>query len=116
MAIILGAYIVVNNIMPVGLVALCIYGGMVASDIALYGIGAGARHLPWLTRLAVDDRVRGVAETLNRNLFAPCALPRRAGRCVHRIDRVRMDARAVRPLHDRQHDLSALYLPLMLYL
>ena len=30
---------------------------MVASDFALYGIGAGARRIPWLTRLAVDDRV-----------------------------------------------------------
>src|SRR5262249_39909047 len=48
LAIILGAYVVVNDIMPVGLVALCIYGGMVASDFALYGIGAGARRLPWL--------------------------------------------------------------------
>ena len=38
LAIILGAYIVVNNTMPVGLVLLCIYGGMVASDFVLYGI------------------------------------------------------------------------------
>ena len=75
-AIILGAYIVVNDIMPVGLVALCIYGGMVASDFALYGIGAGARHVPWLTRLAVDDRVRGFADALKRNLFALVALCR----------------------------------------
>ena len=51
LAILLGGYIVVNKIMPVALVAVCIYGGMVASDFALYGIGAGARHLPWLTRL-----------------------------------------------------------------
>ena len=75
-AIIFGAYIVVNDIMPVGLVALCIYGGMVASDFALYGIGAGARHVPWLTRLAVDDRVRGFADALKRNLFALVALCR----------------------------------------
>src|SRR5919197_4849100 len=51
LAIILGAYIVVNKIMPAALVALCIYGGMVVSDFALYGIGAGARRMPWLTRL-----------------------------------------------------------------
>jgi membrane protein DedA with SNARE-associated domain len=75
-AIIFGAYIVVNDMMPVGLVALCIYGGMVASDFALYGIGAGARHVPWLTRLAVDDRVRGFADALKRNLFALVALCR----------------------------------------
>src|SRR5258708_39609819 len=50
LAIILGGYILVNKIMPAGLVLLCIYGGMVASDFALYGIGAGARRLPWLAR------------------------------------------------------------------
>ena len=76
LAIILGAYIVVNNIMPVGLVLLCIYGGMVASDFVLYGIGAGARYLPWLTRLAVDDRVRGFTDALKRNLFGLVALAR----------------------------------------
>jgi membrane protein DedA with SNARE-associated domain len=76
LAIILGAYIVVNNIMPAGLVVLCIYGGMVASDFVLYGIGAGARHVPWLTRLAVDDRVRGFGKTLKRNLFGIVALCR----------------------------------------
>jgi membrane protein DedA with SNARE-associated domain len=76
LAIILGGYIVVNKIMPVGLVALCIYGGMVASDFALYGIGRGARRLPWLTRLAVDDRVRGFGDMLKRNLFGLVALCR----------------------------------------
>ncbi len=76
LAILLGGYIVVNNIMPVALVALCIYGGMVASDFALYGIGAGARRLPWLTRLAVNDRVRGFADVLKRNLFGLVALCR----------------------------------------
>jgi membrane protein DedA with SNARE-associated domain len=76
LAIILGAYIVVNDIMPVGLVLLCIYGGMVASDFVLYGIGAGARSLPWLSRLAVDDRVRGVADAFKRNLFGLVALAR----------------------------------------
>src|SRR5262249_58838321 len=76
LAIILGGYIVVNKTMPVGLVLLCIYGGMVASDFALYGIGAGARRLPWLTRLAVDDRGRGFAGVRKRNLFGIGALCR----------------------------------------
>ena len=75
-AILLGAYVVVNEIMPAALVALCIYGGMVASDFVLYGVGAGARHLPWLRRVAVDDRVRNFAETLKRNLFGIVALCR----------------------------------------
>jgi membrane protein DedA with SNARE-associated domain len=76
LAIVLGAYVVVNKIMPVGLVTLCIYGGMVASDFALYAIGAGARRLPWLARLAVDARVRGFAVMLGRNLFGLMALGR----------------------------------------
>jgi membrane protein DedA with SNARE-associated domain len=76
LAIILGAYIVVNKIMPAALVALCIYGGMVASDFLLYGIGAGARRLPWLTRLAVNDRVHDFAGVLKRNVFGIMALCR----------------------------------------
>lgn len=114
-AIIFGAYIVVNDIMPVGLVALCIYGGMVASDFALYGIGAGARHVPWLTRLAVDDRVRGFADALKRNLFALVALCRVVPGVVFiafiacgwtRVPLGRFTAASLL--------VSALYLPLML--
>ncbi len=114
-AIILGAYIVVNDIMPVGLVALCIYGGMVASDFALYGIGAGARHVPWLTRLAVDDRVRGFADALKRNLFALVALCRVVPGVVFFVfiacgwTRVPLGRFTVASLL-----VSALYLPLML--
>ena len=115
LAIILGAYIVLNNIMPVGLVVVCIYGGMVASDLALYGIGAGARHVPWLTRLAVDDRVRGFADTLERNLFGIVALCRVVPGVVFiafvacgwtRVPLARFTAASL--------VVSALYLPLML--
>lgn len=76
LAIVCGAFFVVNKLLPVGLVVLCIYGGMVASDFALYGIGAGARHLPWLNRLAVDDRVQRFGQSLKRNLFGVFALCR----------------------------------------
>jgi membrane protein DedA with SNARE-associated domain len=76
LAIVLGAYIVVNDLMPTGLVVASIYGGMVVSDFALYGIGAGARRLPWLRKHAVDDRVRAFGDVLKRNLFALVALCR----------------------------------------
>jgi membrane protein DedA with SNARE-associated domain len=115
LAIILGAYIVVNDIMPAGLVLLCIYGGMVLSDFVLYGIGAGARHVPWLTRLAVDDRVRGFGETLKRNLFGIVALCRVVPGVVFIAfiacgwTRVPLARFAVATLVT-----SALYLPLML--
>src|SRR5262245_38481763 len=68
-AIIFGGYFVVNRLMPVGLVAIAIYFGMVASDFAFYGIGAAARRIQWLRRFAVDDRVRNFADALRRNLF-----------------------------------------------
>ena len=117
LAIILGGYIIVNKLMPVGLVALSIYGGMVASDFALYGIGAAARHLPWLRRYAVDDRVRRFGETLKRNVFGLVALCRVVPGVVFvafvacgwtRVSLARFTVASL--------IVSALYLPLMLYL
>jgi membrane protein DedA with SNARE-associated domain len=115
LAIILGAYVVVNNVMPVGLVVLCIYVGMVISDFALYGLGAGARRLPWLARITVDDRVRGFADPLKRNLFGIVALCRVVPGVVFVAfvacgwTRVPLKRFAVASLL-----VSALYLPLML--
>jgi membrane protein DedA with SNARE-associated domain len=115
LAVIVGAYVVVNGIMSVGLVALYIYAGMVASDFALYGIGAGARRLPWLRRFAVDDRVRNFAATLKRNLFGIVALCRVVPGVVFvpfvacgwaRVPLARFTAASL--------IVSALYLPLML--
>jgi membrane protein DedA with SNARE-associated domain len=117
LAIILGAYLVVNKVMPVALVVLCIYGGMVVSDFALYFVGVGARRLPWLTRLAVDGRVRNVAATLQRNLFGVLALCRAVpgvafiGIIACGWTRVPLARFGVACLA-----VSALYLPLMLYL
>jgi len=117
LAIILGAYLVVNKVMPVGIVVLCIYGGMVVSDFALYFVGAGARRVPWLTRWAVDDRVRNVAATLQRNLLGLLALCRVVpgvafiGLIACGWMRVPLGRFAVASLI-----VSAFYLPLMLYL
>ena len=69
LAIVAGAYIIVNKLMPASLVALSLYGGIVASDFALYGIGAGARRLPWLNRFAISGRVQNFGDTLRRNIF-----------------------------------------------
>ena len=116
-AIILGGYIVVNRLMPVGLVAICIYVGMVASDFAFYGIGVAARRVPWLGRFAVDDRVKAFGDTLKRNLFEVVALCR----VVPGLDLVAFVAcgwMRVPPARFALASLiiSALYLPLMLYL
>jgi membrane protein DedA with SNARE-associated domain len=117
LAIVLGGYIVVNDLMPVGLVAAIIYGGMVVSDFALYGIGAGARCVPWLSRWAVDDSVKNFGGTLKRNVFGLVALCRIVPGAVFVAmvacgwTRVPLGRFTVASLL-----VSALYLPLMLYL
>jgi len=78
LAIVFGAYAIVSNWLPAGLVVLCIYAGMVAADFALYGVGAGARRIPWLNRLAIDDRVRKFGQSLDGNVFGLFALCRLA--------------------------------------
>jgi membrane protein DedA with SNARE-associated domain len=116
LAIVLGGYIVVNKVMPVGLVAATIYCGMVASDFALYGIGAGARRLRWFDRFAIEGR-SGLAEILRRNLFGLVALCRLVPGVVFlafiacgwaRVSLARFTVASL--------VVSALYLPLMLYL
>lgn len=117
LAILLGGYLVVNQLMPVGLVVVTIYFGMVVSDLALYAIGAGARHVPWLSRLAVNGRVKGFGDTLQRNLLGLAALGRVVPGVVFIVmiacgwTRVPLGRVALASLVS-----SALYLPLMLYL
>jgi membrane protein DedA with SNARE-associated domain len=117
LAIILGGYIVVNKVMPVGLVVASIYFGMVASDFVLYGIGVGARRLRWLSRFAGDGRASRLGEILKRNLFGLVALCRFVPGVVFMAfiacgwARVPLARFTVASLA-----VSALYLPLMLYL
>src|SRR4051812_19881510 len=117
LAIVLGGYIVVNDVMPLGIVVAAIYAGMVVSDFAVYGIGAGARRLPWLSRWAVDHSVESFGDALTRNLFGLLALCRVVPGVVFIAavacgwTRVPFGRFAVASLL-----VSALYLPLMLYL
>jgi membrane protein DedA with SNARE-associated domain len=117
LAIVIGGYIIVNNIMPVAVVTLSIYGGIVASDFALYGVGAAARHIPWLGRCAIDARVIRLGDSLKRNVFGLVAFCRVVPGVVFvafvacgwaRVSFARFVAASL--------IVSALYLPLMLYL
>jgi membrane protein DedA with SNARE-associated domain len=117
LAILLGGYLVVNQLMPVGFVVIGIYFGMVASDMSLYCIGAGARHIPWLNRLAVNERVTGFGDKLDRNLLGLTAL----SRVVPGVVFVVMIACGYTRVSFSRFTLaslitSALYLPLVLYL
>jgi membrane protein DedA with SNARE-associated domain len=75
-AIVLGGYVLANHLLPAGPVIAALAGGLLVLDFALYGIGAGARRLPWLQRRAVDERVRGLSDALKRDLFALVAVCR----------------------------------------
>lgn len=76
LAIVLGACAIVNNVLPVGLVLVAIYLGMVSSDFALYGLGAAARRAPWLSRFADRARVERAAQASPGNMFWLVALCR----------------------------------------
>lgn len=117
LAIILGGYLINNGQMSALLVGICLYIGMVVSDFALYGIGAGARYIPWLKRFAVDERVRYLGDTLKRNVFSVVALCRVVPGIVFvafvacgwaRVSLLRFTLATL--------VVSAVYLPLMLYL
>src|SRR5262249_2953328 len=76
LAIVLGAYLMANHLAPVGATIATVAGVILASDLVLYGIGAGARRLPWLQRCAVDARVRAFDDVFRRDLFSLIALCR----------------------------------------
>ncbi|HKY86300.1 MAG TPA: hypothetical protein VJL90_06035 [Pseudorhodoplanes sp.] len=116
LAIVAGAYIINNELMPASLVAIGLYGGIVGSDFALYGIGAGARRLPWLSRYA-DHRVQRFSENMRRNIFGLVTLCRFVPGVVFvafiacgwsRVSLTRFLAASL--------VVSAVYLPLTLYL
>jgi membrane protein DedA with SNARE-associated domain len=117
LAIILGGYIIVNDLMPPGLVAVALYGGIVISDVALYGVGFGARRLSWLNRFAIDSRVRRFSNALKRNVFGLVTVCRLVPGVVFvafiacgwmRVSFWRFVTASL--------VVSALYLPLMLYI
>src|SRR5262245_16436737 len=103
LAIILGAYVVVNDSMPVGLVALCIYGGIGRERLrfvrdwrereasAVAQPPCGRRSSAQFHRYAQTQSVR------DRR-----ALPRGARRRLRGLCRLRMEASAARPFHRRK--------------
>jgi len=116
-AIAFGSYFVVNKSMSIGLVAITVYCGMVISDFAVYGIGAAARYVKWLDRLAVSKRVRIFSNTLSRNQFELVAICR----VVPGLELIAFVACGWMRVPFGKFMVasivvSALYLPLMLYL
>lgn len=47
-AIVWGGYLITHGLASPAIVVAALYGGMLASDLAIFGLGAGARRAPWL--------------------------------------------------------------------
>ena len=76
LAIIFGGYIIGKGSVPTPLVFGCLYSGIVVSDIALYGIGFGARYVPRLNIIVENKHVKQLGSLLNFNIFNTVAFCR----------------------------------------
>ena len=56
-AILGGSLLVVEHQLPVGLALLSLYGGIVTSDFAIYGLGALMRRSPRIRRMLLSPRI-----------------------------------------------------------
>lgn len=117
LAIVVGAYAVLNGALPLALVAICLYGGIVVSDVALYGLGAAARRLPLLERWAIHGRVEGLGARLKRNVFWIVAVCRVVpGAMFVTFVACGWTGVSLRRFSAASLLVSALYLPIMLWL
>ena len=117
LAIVLGAYAIVNDILPIGLVTATLYGGIVISDIALYGLGAAARRIPWVRRWTIGERVTGYGDKLKENVFWLVALCRVVpGTIFFAFVACGWTGVSLRRFSAASLLVSALYLPMMLML
>jgi membrane protein DedA with SNARE-associated domain len=66
--IVAAAYLVTEQGLPWLWVWLAVFGGMVASDSVIYGLGAAARLLPVLRRKLIGPRIEKMRERLDKNL------------------------------------------------
>jgi membrane protein DedA with SNARE-associated domain len=69
-AIVAGGLLVVKNQLPLILVALTLFGGVISGDMLIYGMGAAARKIPWFYKKLVNPRVESARIGLEKNLAA----------------------------------------------
>jgi membrane protein DedA with SNARE-associated domain len=75
-AILWGGYLVAQGLASLSFVAGTLYAGMLASDIAIFGIGVGARRVPWLQRFTRDPRLGPLGTKLQDNFLGLMILSR----------------------------------------
>ncbi|MFH0756721.1 MAG: VTT domain-containing protein [Bacteroidota bacterium] len=76
LAIVTGGLLVVKNELPLMLVAISLFTGILSGDLVIYGMGKAARKIPWLRKRFVNRRVETAREHLEKNLVPSIALVR----------------------------------------
>jgi membrane protein DedA with SNARE-associated domain len=75
-AIVWGGYLIAQGLASPALVVAALYGGILASDLAIFGIGAGARHVGWLKQRSERWRLTVFEQQLGANFFRLMVLSR----------------------------------------
>lgn len=68
-AILGGSILVVEQRLPLTVTLICLYAGMVSSDVALYGLGALARRSAWVRGKLLSPRIERLMAWLNDNVI-----------------------------------------------
>lgn len=75
-AIVTGGLLVVKKELPLFLVAISLFTGILTGDAIIYGIGRAARNIPWIYNKLVTNSVQNAKKNLEKNLVASIALVR----------------------------------------
>jgi len=75
-AIVTGGLLVVKKELPLFLVAISLFTGILTGDAIIYGIGRAARNIPWIYNKLVTNSVQNAKKNLEKNLVASIAVVR----------------------------------------
>jgi membrane protein DedA with SNARE-associated domain len=76
LAIVTGGLLVVKNELPLMLVAISLFTGILSGDLIIYSMGKAARTIPWIRKRFINRRVEIARAHLEKNLVASIALVR----------------------------------------
>lgn len=75
-AIVTASYFITQDGFSVWQAYLCLYAGIVSSDVMIYALGRLARQFVWAQRLLIHDKVMRIRRRLDDNLITSVAIVR----------------------------------------
>lgn len=76
LAIVTGGLLVVKKELPLLLVAISLFTGILSGDLIIYSMGMAARRIPWIRNRFVNSKVENARIKLENNLVSTIALVR----------------------------------------